>query len=89
MRNFTILWYVIITYAGPFGSLLVKRIGCRKTAALGGFIMSSGLVLSAFMTSVLSLFLCLDVLAGRLTTTERYCLQSASIVLKYSFNKFI
>ncbi|XP_072039055.1 uncharacterized protein [Amphiura filiformis] len=48
----------------PVGSLLVKRFGCRNTAIVGGVIMSSGLVMSSFMTSVLQLFMCLDLLAG-------------------------
>lgn len=50
--------------AGPIGSALISRIGTRKTAILGGLVMSVGMFLSSFATNIYILFVTYGILAG-------------------------
>ncbi len=52
------------SFAGPIGSFVVKRIGCRRSIMLGGILMACGSVSASFATSVLHLFVCLGLVAG-------------------------
>ncbi|XP_036374117.1 monocarboxylate transporter 12-B [Megalops cyprinoides] len=48
----------------PLGSLIGNRLSCRIAVILGGFLASTGLVLSSFATSLEYLYLTLGVLTG-------------------------
>ncbi|XP_062859262.1 monocarboxylate transporter 12-B [Trichomycterus rosablanca] len=48
----------------PLGSLIGNRLSCRVAVMVGGFLASSGLVLSTFATSLEYLYLTLGVLTG-------------------------
>ncbi|XP_006643245.2 monocarboxylate transporter 12-B [Lepisosteus oculatus] len=48
----------------PLGSLIGNRLSCRIAIILGGFLASTGLVLSSFATSLEYLYLTLGVLTG-------------------------
>ncbi|XP_033644151.1 monocarboxylate transporter 12-like [Asterias rubens] len=52
------------SFAGPIGSFVVKRIGCRRSIMLGGILMGCGTVSASFATTVLHLFFCLGLVAG-------------------------
>ncbi|XP_042195228.1 monocarboxylate transporter 14 [Callorhinchus milii] len=49
---------------GPIAGLFVDVCGCRKTAIIGGILTTLGWVMSAFATSVYSLFLSFGVVVG-------------------------
>ncbi|CAH1256286.1 SLC16A9 [Branchiostoma lanceolatum] len=50
--------------AGPFGGVLIKKFGCRKVGILGSVIMSAGIALSAFGTSVPYMYFTYGILGG-------------------------
>nr|XP_057914578.1 monocarboxylate transporter 12-like isoform X2 [Doryrhamphus excisus]XP_057914579.1 monocarboxylate transporter 12-like isoform X2 [Doryrhamphus excisus] len=51
-------------FCAPLGSFLAKRLSCRVTVMLGGFLSSVGLILSCFATSLEHLYVTLGVLSG-------------------------
>ncbi|XP_054654828.1 monocarboxylate transporter 12-B-like [Dunckerocampus dactyliophorus] len=51
-------------FCAPLGSFLVRRLSCRTTVMLGGFLSSVGLVLSCFASSLEHLYASLGVLSG-------------------------
>ncbi|XP_066282186.1 monocarboxylate transporter 12-like [Branchiostoma lanceolatum] len=50
--------------AGPFGGVLIKKFGCRTVGILGSVIMSAGIALSAFGTSVPYMYFTYGILGG-------------------------
>ncbi|XP_038612802.1 monocarboxylate transporter 3 [Tachyglossus aculeatus] len=49
---------------GPVSSILVNRFGCRPVMLVGGLLASSGMVLAAFTTTIIELYLTAGVLTG-------------------------
>uniref|UniRef100_A0A6I8PIL0 Solute carrier family 16 member 8 n=1 Tax=Ornithorhynchus anatinus TaxID=9258 RepID=A0A6I8PIL0_ORNAN len=49
---------------GPVSSILVNRFGCRPVMLVGGLLASSGMVLAAFTTNIIELYLTAGVLTG-------------------------
>ncbi|XP_076022731.1 monocarboxylate transporter 2-like [Genypterus blacodes] len=50
--------------AGPISSILVNRYGSRPVVMVGGLMVSSAMVLSAFGTTIMHLYLCVGVIGG-------------------------
>ncbi|XP_047433822.1 monocarboxylate transporter 2 [Mugil cephalus] len=50
--------------AGPISSILVNRYGSRPVVMLGGLLVSSGMVLASFGTTIIHLYLCVGVIGG-------------------------
>ncbi|KAG7521171.1 monocarboxylate transporter 2-like [Solea senegalensis] len=50
--------------AGPVSSILVNRYGSRPVVMVGGLMVSSGMVLASFGTSIIHLYLCVGVIGG-------------------------
>lgn len=54
-----------VPMAAPLGSLIGNQLSCRVAVILGGFLASTGMVLSSFATSLEYLYLSLGVLTGK------------------------
>ncbi|XP_072305207.1 monocarboxylate transporter 2-like [Eucyclogobius newberryi] len=50
--------------AGPISSVLVNRYGSRPVVMVGGLMVSAGMVLASFGTSIIHLYLCVGVIGG-------------------------
>ncbi|KAM9855261.1 monocarboxylate transporter 2-like [Aulostomus maculatus] len=50
--------------AGPVSSILVNRYGSRPVVLVGGLILSAGMVLASFGTTIIHLYLCVGVIGG-------------------------
>ena len=61
----TSLCLKLYIFTGLANGIVVEKFGCRKTAILGGCLMTIGLVGSSFGTSMVSLFLTLSVITGK------------------------
>ena len=61
----TCIFVLNVTYAGLASGIVVQKFGCRKTAIVGGCLITLGLVGSSFGTSMASLFLTLSVITGK------------------------
>lgn len=51
--------------AGPISSILVNRYGSRPVVMVGGILVSTGMVLASFGTSIIHLYLCVGVIGGK------------------------
>ncbi|XP_026188554.1 monocarboxylate transporter 2-like [Mastacembelus armatus] len=49
---------------GPVSSILVNRYGSRPVVMVGGIMVSAGMVLASFGTSIMHLYLCVGVIGG-------------------------
>ncbi|XP_059189585.1 monocarboxylate transporter 2 [Centropristis striata] len=49
---------------GPVSSILVNRYGSRPVVMVGGLMVSTGMVLASFGTSIMHLYLCVGVIGG-------------------------
>ncbi|KAM8831192.1 monocarboxylate transporter 2 isoform 1-T2 [Synchiropus picturatus] len=49
---------------GPLSSILVNRYGSRPVVMVGGIMVSAGMVLASFGTSIIHLYLCVGVIGG-------------------------
>ncbi|XP_076852494.1 monocarboxylate transporter 4-like [Brachyhypopomus gauderio] len=49
---------------GPLCSVLVNRFGCRPVMMVGGIFASTGMILAAFSTNILHIYLCTGVITG-------------------------
>ncbi|XP_072024497.1 monocarboxylate transporter 12-like [Amphiura filiformis] len=70
--------------SGPFGSVCVKYLGCRKSCFLGGTILGCGYVASVFAQSPLQLFFTIGMVTGVGCSLPHL---SASIATSHYFNK--
>uniref|UniRef100_A0AAV2M028 Major facilitator superfamily (MFS) profile domain-containing protein n=1 Tax=Knipowitschia caucasica TaxID=637954 RepID=A0AAV2M028_KNICA len=50
--------------AGPISSVLVNRYGSRPVVMAGGLLVSAGMILASFGTSIIHLYLCVGVIGG-------------------------
>ncbi|XP_024914801.1 monocarboxylate transporter 2-like isoform X3 [Cynoglossus semilaevis] len=50
--------------AGPIASILVNRYGSRPVVMVGGLMVSAGMILASFGTSIVHLYLCVGVIGG-------------------------
>ncbi|KAK7915793.1 hypothetical protein WMY93_011554 [Mugilogobius chulae] len=50
--------------AGPISSVLVNRYGSRPVVMVGGMMVSAGMILASFGTSIIHLYLCVGVIGG-------------------------
>lgn len=51
--------------SGPVSSILVNRYGSRPVVMVGGVLVSTGMVLASFGTSIIHLYLCVGVIGGK------------------------
>ena len=51
--------------AGPIGSKLSDKLGCRAVTMAGGFLLCLGLVLCSLATQLFHVYLALGIVAGR------------------------
>lgn len=49
---------------GPLSSVLVNRYGSRPVVMVGGLMVSAGMMLASFGTSIIHLYLCVGVVSG-------------------------
>ncbi|KAK1798324.1 hypothetical protein P4O66_007781 [Electrophorus voltai] len=50
--------------SGPLCSVLVNRFGCRPVMMVGGIFASMGMILAAFSTNIIHIYLCTGVITG-------------------------
>lgn len=55
---------VSLVSSGPVSSILVNRYGSRPVVMVGGILVSTGMVLASFGTSIIHLYLCIGVIGG-------------------------
>lgn len=56
---------VSLVSSGPVSSILVNRYGSRPVVMVGGVLVSTGMVLASFGTSIIHLYLCVGVIGGK------------------------
>lgn len=50
---------------GPLSSILVNRYGSRPVVMVGGLMVSAGMMLASFGTSIIHLYLCVGIISGK------------------------
>ncbi|XP_038061344.1 monocarboxylate transporter 13-like [Patiria miniata] len=76
--------FAVLAFVSPLASHVMKRLGCRPTAMLGGAIMCTGFVCGTFANSVVQLFVFADVIGG---IGASMCHISGTVVIGQYFNK--
>lgn len=56
---------MFLVCAGPISSILVNRYGSRPVVMVGGLMVSAGMVLASYGTSIIHLYLCVGVIGGK------------------------
>ncbi|XP_029644986.1 uncharacterized protein LOC115219065 isoform X1 [Octopus sinensis] len=82
----TSLYASLFSITGVLASILLNKIGCRKTVIIGSILQAIGFIGSYIVTDTKLLFLTLSVIAG---TGCGICYTTAMVAISYHFDRYL